>query len=88
MAQTHFILPSDIELYPSPNLITKFLTMVAENKGPLLGKNPKVYPLHLFEVSANQQVNNSHPFVVLVFCNYCVLDPREQDAAEGDAGER
>ncbi|XP_049820480.1 beta-1,4-glucuronyltransferase 1 [Aethina tumida] len=59
MAQTHFILPSDIELYPSPNLITKFLTMVAENKGPLLGKNPKVYPLHLFEVSANQQIPES-----------------------------
>lgn len=56
MAQTHYILPSDIELYPSPNIIPQFLEMIAENKGPLLSKNPKVFPLHLFEVSANQQV--------------------------------
>lgn len=56
MAQTHYILPSDIELYPSPNIITKFLELIAENKGPLLSKNPKVFPLHIFEVSANQQV--------------------------------
>lgn len=55
-AQTHFILPSDIELYPSPNIIEKFLTMIAENSGPLLSKNPKVFPLHIFEVSANQMV--------------------------------
>ncbi|XP_023020841.2 beta-1,4-glucuronyltransferase 1 isoform X2 [Leptinotarsa decemlineata] len=55
-AQTHFILPSDIELYPSPNIIEKFLAMIAENTGPLLSKNPKVFPLHLFEVSANQIV--------------------------------
>ncbi|CAH0559039.1 unnamed protein product [Brassicogethes aeneus] len=55
-AQTHFILPSDIELYPSPNLINKFLNMIADNKGPLLSKNPKVYPLHIFEVGGNQQV--------------------------------
>uniref|UniRef100_V5GVL7 N-acetyllactosaminide beta-1,3-N-acetylglucosaminyltransferase n=1 Tax=Anoplophora glabripennis TaxID=217634 RepID=V5GVL7_ANOGL len=55
-AQTHYILPSDIELYPSPNIIEKFLAMIAENKGPLLSKNPKVFPLHIFEVSANQPV--------------------------------
>ncbi|XP_050308607.1 beta-1,4-glucuronyltransferase 1-like isoform X2 [Anthonomus grandis grandis] len=56
MAQTHYILPSDIELYPSPNISTKFLEMVATNVGPLLSKNPKVYVLHIFEVSANSQV--------------------------------
>ncbi|KAG5888110.1 hypothetical protein JTB14_023404 [Gonioctena quinquepunctata] len=55
-AQTHFILPSDIELYPSPNIIEKFLVMIAENGGPLHSKNPKVYPLHLFEVGADQVV--------------------------------
>ncbi|EEZ97317.1 N-acetyllactosaminide beta-1,3-N-acetylglucosaminyltransferase-like Protein [Tribolium castaneum] len=58
-AQTHYILPSDIELYPSPNIIPQFLAMIAENRGPLLSKNPKVFPLHLFEVSANQQVPES-----------------------------
>ncbi|KAF2881262.1 hypothetical protein ILUMI_24907 [Ignelater luminosus] len=55
-AQTHYILPSDIELYPSPTIIQQFLEMIAENVGPLLSKNPKVFPLHLFEVSGNQQV--------------------------------
>ncbi|KAL3276807.1 hypothetical protein HHI36_012170 [Cryptolaemus montrouzieri] len=55
-AQTHFILPSDIELYPSANVIPKFLSMIADNKAPLLSKNPKVFPLHIFEVSASSQV--------------------------------
>lgn len=41
-AQTHYILPSDIELYPSPNIIEKFLAMIADNSGPLLSKRPKV----------------------------------------------
>lgn len=41
-AQTHYILPSDIELYPSPNIIQKFLEMIADNTGPLLSKKPKV----------------------------------------------
>ncbi|KAK5649749.1 hypothetical protein RI129_000778 [Pyrocoelia pectoralis] len=56
MAQTHFVLASDIELYPSPNVIQQFLKMISENKGPLLKKNPKVFPLHLFEVGVNQQI--------------------------------
>ncbi|KAF5275888.1 hypothetical protein FQR65_LT04127 [Abscondita terminalis] len=55
-AQTHYILASDIELYPSPDLIPQFLEMISLNEGPLKGKNPKVFPLHLFEVNGNQQV--------------------------------
>lgn len=41
-AQTHYVLASDIELYPSPNLITLFLEMIADSKGPLVTKKPKV----------------------------------------------
>lgn len=55
-AQTHFILPSDIELYPSLNLIPQFLQMIAENKGPLLRKNPRLFVLSIFEVAANYKV--------------------------------
>ncbi|XP_017774826.1 PREDICTED: beta-1,4-glucuronyltransferase 1-like [Nicrophorus vespilloides] len=55
-AQTHFILASDIELYPSPNVIPQFLEMIAENKGPLLSSRPKLYPFNLFEISATQSV--------------------------------
>lgn len=41
-AQTNFMLASDIELYPSPNIIEKFLAMIAENTDPLLSKEHKV----------------------------------------------
>lgn len=54
--QTHFVLASDIELYPSSKIIPQFLEMIAENQGPLLSKKPKVFPVHLFEVSADQHV--------------------------------
>lgn len=56
MSLTHYILASDIELYPSLNVIKTFLEMIAENKGPLKRKNPKVFPLHLFEINADQSV--------------------------------
>lgn len=68
-AQTHYILPSDIELYPSPNIIPQFLAMIADNTGPLLSKNPKVFPLHLFEVSANQQVPDSKTRLIEMLAN-------------------
>lgn len=55
-AQTHYVLASDIELYPSPSIIPQFLEMIANNEGPLLSQNPKVFPLTLFEVSANQPI--------------------------------
>lgn len=53
---THFILASDIELYPNPGLPRKFLEMVARNDVPLQRKAPKVFPLSIFEVDAASQV--------------------------------
>lgn len=55
-AMTHFILASDIELYPNPGLTRKFLEMVARNDVQLQRKNPKVFPLSIFEVDATSQV--------------------------------
>lgn len=55
-AMTHFILASDIELYPNPGLTRKFLEMVARNDASLQRKNPKVFPLSIFEVDAASQV--------------------------------
>ena len=55
-AMTHFILASDIELYPTPNLPKKFLEMIARNDAPLQRKNPRVFPLSLFEVDSALQV--------------------------------
>ncbi|EFA05581.1 beta-1,4-glucuronyltransferase 1 [Tribolium castaneum] len=53
MAQTHFIFPLDIELYPSPYLIPKFLKMIAQN-GPWA--TPRVYPLAVFEIETGQKI--------------------------------
>lgn len=55
-AMTHFILASDIELYPNPGLSKKFLEMIARNDAPLQRKNPRVFPLSLFEVDNTSQV--------------------------------
>lgn len=40
-AMTHFILASDIELYPNPGLVRKFLEMIARNDAPLRRKSPR-----------------------------------------------
>ncbi|XP_051172308.1 beta-1,4-glucuronyltransferase 1-like [Leptopilina boulardi] len=55
-ALTHYVLASDIELYPSPNLPAKFLEMIRKNKQPaLLKPNPKVFVLSIFEVTKTAQ---------------------------------
>ncbi|CAH4017042.1 beta-1,4-glucuronyltransferase 1 [Pieris brassicae] len=59
-AITHYILPSDIELYPSPNLIPRFLNMIARNAKPLsTSTKPRVFPISIFEVDAKYQVPSS-----------------------------
>ena len=55
-AQTHYVLASDIELYPSPKIIPKFMQMIVERSEPLQSTKPKVFPLHLFEVAADQSI--------------------------------
>ncbi|KAF5280659.1 hypothetical protein FQA39_LY05307 [Lamprigera yunnana] len=72
-AQTHFILASDIELYPSPNIIQKFLEMISENTGPLLRKSPRVFPLHLFEVGVNQQIPDNKTMLKEMLANGTAL---------------
>ncbi|XP_068083100.1 beta-1,4-glucuronyltransferase 1-like [Anabrus simplex] len=49
-AVTYYILPSDIELYPSPGVIPAFLEMVRRQDPPLLRPGPKVFPLSIFEL--------------------------------------
>ncbi|KAH8421167.1 hypothetical protein KR009_006992 [Drosophila setifemur] len=55
-ALTHFILASDIELYPNPGLVKKFLEMIARNDQFLRRKAPRVFPLAIFEVEENSPV--------------------------------
>lgn len=57
-ATTHYILASDIELYPSPGVIPDFLEMVRRQDPPLRHKNPKVFPLSIFEIEANSSLPN------------------------------
>lgn len=49
-ALTHFVLASDIELYPSPGLSNGFLQMLSRYPELLRSRKNIVYPLHIFEV--------------------------------------
>lgn len=55
-ALTHYVLASDIELYPSPGLIPAFLDMVRRQDPPLRHSNPKVFPLSIFELQSNMNL--------------------------------
>lgn len=55
-ALTHFILASDIELYPNPGLVGRFLRMIARNEGALRNTKPRVFPLPIFEVDESVAV--------------------------------
>ncbi|XP_023215139.1 beta-1,4-glucuronyltransferase 1-like [Centruroides sculpturatus] len=52
MARTHYVLASDIELYPSLDLVPRFLDMVLEHNVSSL----RVYVLPVFEVEENSKV--------------------------------
>lgn len=54
-ALTHYILASDIELYPTPGLVDGFLKMLSTNIH-LARSNASVFPLNIFEVEANATV--------------------------------
>ncbi|XP_049822908.1 beta-1,4-glucuronyltransferase 1-like [Aethina tumida] len=58
-AQTHFVFPSDIELFPSPNFIDKFLGMVRQNPDLFADDQKNVFVLPVFEVASNVKVPTS-----------------------------
>lgn len=55
-SQTHFVLPSDIELYPSLHIIPQFLTMIARDDPVVKNNQPAVYVLHIYEVEKKEKV--------------------------------
>jgi len=64
-APTFYVFPSDIELYPSPNLPVKFLEMIRRRDQPALYKpNPKVFVLSIFEVDEKSQPPNNKTHLV------------------------
>ncbi|KAL7741561.1 hypothetical protein ACLKA6_019335 [Drosophila palustris] len=58
-ALTHFVLASDIELYPSPGLAIGFLQMLSRNPDLLKSRKNIVYPLNIFEVHKTVAVPNT-----------------------------
>ena len=55
-ATTHYILPSDLELYPSPHLIPQFLKLVTENIDLHHKEPPKAFVIPVFEIKKEYQV--------------------------------
>ncbi|XP_056640217.1 beta-1,4-glucuronyltransferase 1-like [Diorhabda sublineata] len=58
-AQTHFVFPSDIELYPTRKFIPKFLNFVKQNPQYFEEKSKNVYVLPIFEILAEHTVPES-----------------------------
>lgn len=55
-ATTHYVLPSDIELYPSPGVIDGFMDFVRRQDPPLRRPKPMVFPLPIFELSSHMRL--------------------------------
>ncbi|KAH8377686.1 hypothetical protein KR093_006629 [Drosophila rubida] len=85
---THYVLASDIELYPSSGLARGFLQMLMSNLSMLNSETPNVYPLKIFEVQRSIAVPNTktelqhllakgyaQPFH-MAFCSSCHNGPR------------
>ena len=67
-ATTHYILPSDIELYPSQHLPNKFLAMISQEPALFKEKNT-VFPLAIFEVDESQKVPKNKTVLQLMLKN-------------------
>lgn len=87
-ANSFFIFPSDIELYPSPGLIPSFLNMIRRNDPILRSPRPKVFVSPIFEIQLGQSLPNSkrellkmysekviQPFHKLI-CSHCHKIPK------------
>lgn len=57
-ATTYFVLPSDIELYPSPNLVPRFLQMISKKDSTFLSQR-RVFPISIYEVAETEKVPNN-----------------------------
>lgn len=55
-AQTHFIFPSDIELYPVYNFPSRFMKMIFNNPQYISHDKPGVYVMPVFEVTKHSKV--------------------------------
>ena len=72
-ANSHFIFPSDIELYPNPGLIPAFLDMIRRNERHLRRKNPRVFVSSIFEIQANAAMPVSKKDLIPLLKNGTVI---------------
>ena len=91
-ANSHYIFPSDIELYPSPGLIPAILKMVTSGEEEALKRsNPKVFVSSIFEIKEGHELPETKaelikllkskvviPFHKLV-CSQCHSIPKAQE---------
>lgn len=67
MAKTRFVLAADIELYPSDNIIPRFLNHLASGERTDAKLGPRVYVLPVFEVpKAEEPPNNKADLVKML----------------------
>ncbi|XP_071874364.1 beta-1,4-glucuronyltransferase 1 isoform X2 [Bombus fervidus] len=99
-APTFYVLASDIELYPNPDLPAKFLEMIRRRDQPALYKpNPKVFVLSIFEVDEKSQPPNNKTHLVQMLkagtaipfhkklCSGCHNVPRSKEWQEAPETE-
>ncbi|KAK5646122.1 hypothetical protein RI129_004586 [Pyrocoelia pectoralis] len=55
-AETYYVFTSDIELYPSPNIIPQFLNLIAGCDYKMMPYKPVVFVLHIFEIEKGYEV--------------------------------
>ena len=91
-ANSHYIFPSDIELYPSPGLIPAILKMVTSGEEEALKRsNPRVFVSSIFEIKEGHDLPETKaelvkllkskvviPFHKLV-CSQCHSIPKAQE---------
>ncbi|KAH6934015.1 hypothetical protein HPB50_019482 [Hyalomma asiaticum] len=95
-ARTRYILASDIELYPSANVIPRFMNLVAERwrRNATEARAPQVFVLPIFEVQAKQRPpltkrvlvemlrNKSAIFFHKWVCDQCQKFPKREEWVE------
>ena len=91
-ANTHYVFASDIELYPSPDLIPKFLAMVrSENNNhatQISNQRPRVYVNTIFEMKKGLEMPSNKTILLEYlsrgdaitfhknYCEYCHMVPK------------
>jgi len=72
-AETYYVLASDIELYPSANLVRLFMEMMQRRLRQRMSNKKVVFVLPPFEVFANQTVPTTKIQLVIYIINFKII---------------